>query len=146
MYAGAARIYLCHCILHHLLVRHVALVAYKQLVDSLGGISVDLLEPLLYVVERVHIGNIVDDADTVRSSIVRRCDGPKAFLASSIPLEMIKEKSLLHIRHPSTHNLQLHRLAIELDCSDFLGLSVAMDPSFPRPRGELTKSTPIVEM
>jgi hypothetical protein len=44
-------VYLCDCVIHNLLVRHIALVAYEQLVDTLCSISVDLLKPLLNVVE-----------------------------------------------------------------------------------------------
>lgn len=62
--------YLGNCVFNHLLVRHIALVAYEQLVDTLCSISVDFLKPLLNVVEGVHVGNIVDDADTVSASIV----------------------------------------------------------------------------
>lgn len=58
-------------VLDNLLIRHIALVAYKQLVDAFGGIPVNLLEPLLDVVERVHISDIVDDADAVSTAVVR---------------------------------------------------------------------------
>lgn len=78
--------YLGNSVLHNLLIRHIALVAYKQLVDTVGGVAVDLLEPLLNVVERVHIGDIVDDADAVGTSVVRAGDGSESFLAGSIPL------------------------------------------------------------
>lgn len=64
------RTYLRNCVLHDLLVRHIALVAYEQFVDTLCGISVDLLEPLLDVIERVHVSNIVNDADAMSASIV----------------------------------------------------------------------------
>ena len=63
--------YLCDCVLDHLLVRHIALVAYEQLVDALGGVSVNLLQPLLDVVEAVHVRDIVDDADAVGTPVVR---------------------------------------------------------------------------
>lgn len=63
--------YLCNRVLDDLLVRHIALVAYEQLVDTLSSISVDLLQPLLDVVEAVHVGDIVDNADTVGASVVR---------------------------------------------------------------------------
>jgi hypothetical protein len=62
--------YLCHGVLNNLLISHIGLVAYEQLVDALSGIAVDLLKPLLYVVERVHVGDIVDDADTVSATVV----------------------------------------------------------------------------
>lgn len=63
--------YLCNGVLDDLLVRHIALVTDEKLVNAFGGISIDLLEPLLHVVERVHIGDIVDDADTVSTTVVR---------------------------------------------------------------------------
>ncbi len=80
------RAYLGHCVLDHLLVGHIALVSYEQLVDALGGVAVDLLEPLLDVVEAIHVGDIVDDADAVGAAVVRRRDGAEAFLAGGIPL------------------------------------------------------------
>ena len=78
--------HLSHSVLHHLLVRHIALVAYEQLVDALSCIAVDLLQPLLDVVERVHIGHIVDNANTVGATVVRGRDGTETLLAGSIPL------------------------------------------------------------
>lgn len=62
--------YLRDCVLHDLLVRHIALVSYEKLVDALGSVSVDLLQPLLDVVEGVHVGDIVDDADAVGATVV----------------------------------------------------------------------------
>lgn len=44
---------LCHSVLDNFLRGQVGLVAYKQLVDTLRGIPVDLLEPLLYVGEGI---------------------------------------------------------------------------------------------
>lgn len=80
--------YLRHGVLDHLLVGHIGLVAHQQLVDALGSVSVDLLEPLLHVVERVHVGDIVHDADAVGTSVVRRGDCAEAFLASCVPLRI----------------------------------------------------------
>lgn len=85
--------YLSNSVLHNFLIRHIALVAYKQLVDTIGGVAVDLLEPLLNVVERVHIGDIVDHADAVRTSVVRAGDGSESFLAGSIPLYSTHQSS-----------------------------------------------------
>ena len=62
--------YLRHSVLNDLLVRHIALVANKQLVDALSCISVNLLQPLLHVVEGVHVCDIVDNADAVGASVV----------------------------------------------------------------------------
>lgn len=44
--------YLGCSVVHHLLGGQVALVADQQLVDVLAGVAVDLLQPLLHVVER----------------------------------------------------------------------------------------------
>ena len=79
--------HLCHSVLNDLLVGHIGLVTHQQLVDALGGISVDLLQPLLHVVERVHIRDIVDDADTVGAAVVGRGDGSESLLTSGVPLD-----------------------------------------------------------
>lgn len=78
--------YLGDCVLDHFLVRHIALVAHKKLVDALGSITVDLLKPLLHVVEAVHVGDIVDDANAMGAAVIRRGDGSETLLAGSIPL------------------------------------------------------------
>lgn len=78
--------YLCHGVFHNLLVLHIALVADEQLVDALGGVSIDLLKPLLDIVERVHVRHIVHDTDAVGATVVGRCDGAESFLTSSVPL------------------------------------------------------------
>lgn len=85
--------YLGDGVLDDLLVRHVALVADKQLVDALGGIAVNLLQPLLDVVERVHVGHIVDDADAVSATVVGRGDSAEAFLAGGIPLKEVPRRN-----------------------------------------------------
>ena len=83
---GAFATHFCDCVLNHLLVRHIALVADQEFIHALCSVAVDLLQPLLDVVEAVHVRDIVDDADAVSAAIVRRCDGAEAFLAGSIPL------------------------------------------------------------
>lgn len=122
--------HLCNCVIHDLLVRHIALVSDEELVDTLSGVSVDLLQPLLHVVERIHVGDIVDDADAVGTSVVGGGDGSETLLSCGVPL--CGGKSLLAAISGASagvvvgdglwlaHNLQLHRLAIELDRSDFL--------------------------
>ena len=45
---------LCHSVLDDFLGGQVGLVAHKQLVDTLRGIPVNLLQPLLYVGERIY--------------------------------------------------------------------------------------------
>lgn len=78
--------YLGNGVLDDLLIGHIALIANKQLVNTLSGVAVDLLQPLLDVVERVHVGDIVHDADAVGATVVRRSDGSEALLAGGIPL------------------------------------------------------------
>ena len=84
--------YLGHCVLNNLFVFHIALITHKQFVDTFGGVAIDFLKPLLHVVERVHVGHIIDDTDTVSATIIRRCDCPETFLARSIPLEYLLVK------------------------------------------------------
>ena len=62
--------YLGNRVLNNLLVCHIALVAYEKLVHTFCGVAVNLLQPLLHVVERVHVGHIVDDADAMSTTIV----------------------------------------------------------------------------
>lgn len=73
-------------VIDDLLLRHIALVANEQLVDALGGVPVDFLQPLLDVVERVHVGDVVDDADAVGAAVVRGGDCAEALLAGRVPL------------------------------------------------------------
>ena len=49
----AQKAYLGNCVLDDLFARQIRLVAYQQLVDSFGSISINFLEPLLNVCERV---------------------------------------------------------------------------------------------
>ena len=81
--------YLCDLVVNHLLVRHIALVAHEQLVHAFGGVTINLLQPLLDVVEGVHVGHVVDDADAMRATVVGGCDGTEAFLPCCIPLDPI---------------------------------------------------------
>lgn len=70
----------------NLLVRHIALVTHQKLVNAFGCVAVNFLQPLLDVVERVHVGHIVNDADAVGTAIVRGCDSTETLLAGGIPL------------------------------------------------------------
>jgi hypothetical protein len=93
---GHVKPYLRNCVLHDLLVCHIALVAYEQLVDAICSVSINLLQPLFDVVERVHVRYIVDDADAMGASVVGRGDGSEAFLSSGIPLA-VDNQQILHI-------------------------------------------------
>lgn len=78
--------HLCDRVLNHLLVCHIALVANEQLVNALCSVAVNFLQPLLDVVEGVHVGDIVDNADAVGTAVVGRGDGAETLLTGGIPL------------------------------------------------------------
>lgn len=45
--------YLCDSVVNHLLVRQITLVAHEELVHTFSRVAIDLLQPLLDVVEGV---------------------------------------------------------------------------------------------
>lgn len=53
----------------------IRFVTNKKLVDILAGIAVDFLQPLLNIVKRLLVGDIVDDDDTMGTTIVGRGNG-----------------------------------------------------------------------
>ena len=81
--------YLGHCVLNNLFVFHIALITHKQFVDTFGGVAIDFLKPLLHVVEGIHVGDIVNHANSVSASVVRRCDGTESLLAGGVPLYVL---------------------------------------------------------
>ena len=83
---GESATYLCDVVVDDLLVGHIALVAHKELVDALCSVAVNLLQPLLDVVEAVHVGNIVDDANAVSAAVVRAGDCAETLLSRCVPL------------------------------------------------------------
>lgn len=78
--------YLGDSVLDHLLVGQIALVANQQLVDTLRGITVNLGKPLLDVREGILVRDIIDDNDTMGTTVVGRGDGAETLLSSSVPL------------------------------------------------------------
>lgn len=110
--------------LNNLLVHKIALVADKKLVHVLIRVAVNLLKPLLHVVERLLVSNIIHDNDAVGAAVVRRGDGAEALLAGSVPLKTetrsVKRKKEKYDRGKvaMTYNLELHRLAIKLNGAD----------------------------
>ena len=78
----------------------VGLVADQELVDVLASVPVDLVQPLLHVVEGLVVGDVVDDDDAVGSAVVGRGNGAEALLPRGVP------------------NLELDGLAVELDGAD----------------------------
>lgn len=59
-----------HSILHDLLILHIALVANKQLVDTLSSVTIDFLQPLFDVVEGVHVRHIIDNTNAMGTTVV----------------------------------------------------------------------------
>lgn len=94
------RAYFGSGVVDDLLRGQVAFVAHQELVDVLAGVAVNLLEPLLHVVERLLVSAIVDDDDPVSTAIVRGSDGPETLLPGSVPLEReTNEKSVEMGKH-----------------------------------------------
>lgn len=85
----------------HTLARQIGLITHQKLVDVLGSVSINLVQPLLYIVEGFLIGDIVDNDNSVGAAIVRRCNGAESFLSGCIP------------------DLELDRLSVQLDRSNF---------------------------
>ena len=65
-------LYLCSGVVHDLLGGEIALVPHQQFVDALAGVPVDLLQPLLHVVEGLLVRHVVHHDDTVGAAIVAR--------------------------------------------------------------------------
>lgn len=79
--------YLGHCVFHNLLVLHIALVTHKQLVYTFGCVAVNFLKPLLDVIERVHVGHIINNADAMGATVVGRSNRSETLLAGRVPLK-----------------------------------------------------------
>ena len=52
----------------------------------MGILPVDFVKPLLHIVERFSIGDVIHNNDTVSSTIVAAGDGAETFLTGSVPL------------------------------------------------------------
>jgi len=75
----------------------IALVTDQQLVHILGRVAINLVEPLLHVLEAFVVCHVVDYDNTVCTAVVGRGNGPETLLAGGIP------------------DLQLDCLAIQFD-------------------------------
>lgn len=64
-----------------------------------GHPPVDFVEPLLDVVERLLVGDIVDDDDAVGSPVVRGSDRPEPLLSRGVPLP---RKNAIYSGNPET--------------------------------------------
>ena len=56
----------------------------------LNNKPVNLMKPLFHVVERVDISDIVDNNNTMSTTVITGCDGAESFLTGSIPLNKLK--------------------------------------------------------
>ena len=92
-----AMTHLCNRVVDDLLVRHIALVSYKKLVYALCSVAIDLLKPLLDVIERIHVCHIVDNTNAVCTAIVRGGNGSESLLTCSVPLALMS--ALRHESH-----------------------------------------------
>merc|ERR1712010_283392 len=70
---------------HHLLVRHVALIAEQDLNDLLVSMLLDVPHPGSNVVERFVICHIIHKEDAHRSTIVRLGNRPESLLPRCVP-------------------------------------------------------------
>ena len=72
-------------VIHCLLSCKIAFVPDEQFVHVLARTSVDLVQPLLHVVEGIGIRHVIHDDDTVRSTVVAASDCPEALLSRGVP-------------------------------------------------------------
>lgn len=79
----------------------IVLVTNQELDDILVGILISLLQPVIDILEGLHVSDVVHDDDSVSTLIVRRSDGFESFLTSSVP------------------DLELHSLALDIEGSNF---------------------------
>lgn len=64
----------------------VTLVPDNELLRIVRSVTFELLKPLSHVVERILLGDVEHEDDTLGTSVVGGRDGTESLLASSIPL------------------------------------------------------------
>ena len=84
-------LYLGNGVVNDLLVGQVTLVSDQQFVDAFRGVTINLREPLLDVVEGVLVCHIIDDNDTVCAAVVGGGDGAETLLACTVFCDMLKK-------------------------------------------------------
>lgn len=67
------------------LVRLIAFICNENLSDILVCMLINLFQPVLYIVESLLVGAIVNQYDTHRSLVISLGNSTEAFLASSVP-------------------------------------------------------------
>lgn len=78
----------------------ITLVSHQELADIVLSVLLNFLHPPLHVVESLNVGDVVNNDDAVCAPIVCAADCAKALLPGGVP------------------NLQLDRLAVQIDGSD----------------------------
>ena len=94
---------------NNLLALHVGLVTNQQFINRLIRIPINLTQPMLNVLKRLTIRNIVHYNNAMSTSIVRTRNSPEPLLTSSVP------------------NLKLNCFAINLVCTNFLHWTYTKD-------------------
>ena len=78
------------------MVRIVALRAYQHLKHIFVCVLLNLAQPRLHVIKCLHVRRVECKQNTMRSLVIRLCDGAESLLACRVP------------------NLQLHAFSIDL--------------------------------
>jgi hypothetical protein len=86
----------------HTLGRQIGLVTHQQLVDVFSCVPINLMQPLLDIVEGFSISHVVNNDNAVGATVVRRGNGPEAFLSGRVP------------------NLELDGFCVKLNGTNFL--------------------------
>ena len=71
---------------NNLLSSKISLITNKYLYNILISITINFMEPSLYIVERILICYIVNNNNAMSTTIIRRSNSTETFLTSSIPL------------------------------------------------------------
>ena len=72
---------LCGVNIHRPLVLKIALVSNQKLLHALTSISVNLFQPLFHVVKCCLVRHVINNNNSVRSSVVRGCDGSESLFS-----------------------------------------------------------------
>ena len=67
------------------LVRNIRFVGDQDFLHIGLGMSLNLLQPVLDVVESGHFSTVIDQQDAHGALVVRLCNGAESFLASGVP-------------------------------------------------------------
>lgn len=119
--------FLCLIVIYNFLLNQISFVSNQKFVHRLAGVSVNLSQPLLHIVETDFICYVIHDDDSVRSSVVAAGNGSKSFLSGCLKRGLFKEhwirqRKALQKQNLITciPNLQFNGFAIDFQSSNFL--------------------------